>query len=95
MICVMSDTPGEGEGRLSSGSRRSPALRGRTPLPELAHEQLRSTREILERVWPEGSLASSTDVKRYIHLLRRKVEEDPKQPKLILTVKGFGYKLAA
>ena len=53
-----------------------------------------SDREILERVWPEGSLASSTDVKRYIHLLRRKVEEDPKQPKLILTVKGFGYKLA-
>jgi len=53
-----------------------------------------SDREILERVWPEGSLASSTDVKRYIHLLRRKVEEDPKHPKLILTVKGFGYKLA-
>lgn len=54
-----------------------------------------SDREILESVWPEGSLASSTDVKRYIHLLRRKVEEAPKQPKLILTVKGFGYKLAA
>jgi len=52
-----------------------------------------SDREILERVWPEGSLASSTDVKRYIHLLRRKVEEDPKHPKLILTVKGFGYAL--
>ncbi len=53
-----------------------------------------SDREILARVWPEGGLASSTDVKRYIHLLRRKVEEDPKNPKLILTVKGFGYKLA-
>jgi len=54
-----------------------------------------SDREILERVWPEGGLASSTDVKRYIHLLRRKLEEDPKSPKLIVTVKGFGYKLAA
>jgi len=54
-----------------------------------------SDREILEKVWPAGSLASSTDVKRYIHLLRRKLEEDPKTPKLIVTVKGFGYKLAA
>jgi DNA-binding response OmpR family regulator len=52
-----------------------------------------SDREILQNVWPEGSLASSTDVKRYIHLLRRKLEEDPKRPKMIVTVKGFGYKL--
>ncbi len=54
-----------------------------------------SDREILERVWPEGSLASSTDVRRYIHLLRRKLERDPKRPELIVTVKGFGYKLDA
>lgn len=54
-----------------------------------------SDEEILRKVWPEGSLASSMDVKRYIHLLRRKLEPDPKTPKLILTVKGFGYKLTA
>lgn len=54
-----------------------------------------SDAEILSKVWPEGSLASPMDVKRYIHLLRRKLEPDPKTPKLILTVKGFGYKLAA
>ena len=50
--------------------------------------------ELVARVWPEGSLASATDVKRYIHLLRRKLERDPRQPALILTVPGFGYKLA-
>ncbi len=53
-----------------------------------------SDEEILSAVWPEGSLASQTDIKSYIHLLRRKLELDPSAPKLILTVKGFGYKLA-
>lgn len=54
-----------------------------------------SDEEIIRHVWPEGGLASSTDVKRYIYLLRHKIEEDPKNPKLILTVPGFGYKLVA
>lgn len=54
-----------------------------------------SDQEILARVWPEGSLASASDVKRYIHLLRRKVEDDPANPGLIVTVRGFGYKLEA
>lgn len=54
-----------------------------------------SDEEIIHHVWPEGSLASATDVKRYIYLLRHKIEEDPKNPKVILTVPGFGYKLAA
>ncbi len=54
-----------------------------------------SDAEIIKSIWPEGSLASSTDVKRYIYLLRRKVEQNAKRPKLIQTVAGFGYKLAA
>lgn len=54
-----------------------------------------SDHEIIRHVWPEGGLASSTDVKRYIYLLRQKIETDPKNPRLILTVPGFGYKLAA
>ncbi len=54
-----------------------------------------SDEEIIRHVWPEGSLASATDVKRYIYLVRHKIEEDPKNPKFILTVPGFGYKLAA
>ncbi len=57
-------------------------------------ERVFSDEEILRHVWPEGGLASSTDVKRYIYLLRQKLEADPKIPKLILTVPGFGYKLA-
>jgi DNA-binding response OmpR family regulator len=54
-----------------------------------------SDEEIIRHVWPEGGLASSTDVRRYIYLLRQKIEADPKNPTLVLTVPGFGYKLAA
>lgn len=52
-----------------------------------------SNREILEAVWQGRGFATSKDVKQYVYLLRRKLEEDPKHPRLILTVRGFGYKL--
>ena len=54
-----------------------------------------SEEDIIRKVWPEGSLASSTDVKRYVHLLRQKLESDPQTPALVRTVRGFGYKLEA
>lgn len=52
-----------------------------------------SDEQIIRHVWPEGSLAAPTDVKRYIHLLRRKVEPDPQHPVYVKTVRGFGYSL--
>jgi DNA-binding response OmpR family regulator len=52
-----------------------------------------SDEEIIARLWPTDSHATSNDVKQYIHLLRQKIEEDPQHPMLILTVKGFGYRL--
>ena len=52
-----------------------------------------SEQELIRSVWPEGGLATSSDVKRYIYLLRKKVELDPQNPQFILTVRGFGYKL--
>ena len=54
-----------------------------------------SHREILAEIWAGSSFASSEDVKKYVYLLRNKIEENPEEPKLILTVRGFGYKLAA
>jgi len=50
--------------------------------------------EILAAVWAEQDFASAQDVKQYIYFLRRKLEADPKNPELIVTVRGFGYKLA-
>ncbi len=52
-----------------------------------------SSKEIIDRLWPDKTRADATDVKQYIHLLRNKIEEDPTQPRWLQTVKGFGYKL--
>jgi len=54
-----------------------------------------SDAEIIEHLWPPDSFATSNDVKQYIHLLRNKIEKEPQRPSLILTLKGFGYKLQA
>ena len=53
-----------------------------------------SSGEIRRRLWPRGH-ATVQDVQKYIYLLRRKLEENPKDPRLIVTVRGFGYRIAA
>ena len=51
----------------------------------LTHEQ------ILDRVWGADYYSADT-VKQYISYLRHKLEEDPREPKLIGTVRGVGYR---
>jgi len=54
-----------------------------------------SEEEILEAVWPDSAYADSKDVKQYVYLLRRRLEEAAPEGKgLIVTVAGFGYRLA-
>ncbi len=66
-------------------------------LKVLASEPQRvfADQEIIAQVWPENSLASADDVRKYIRFLRKKLEEDPTRPQVIVTIKGFGYKLQA
>jgi len=52
-----------------------------------------SAGEIRRRVWPRGR-ATIQDVQKYIYLLRKKLEEDPRDPRLVVTVRGFGYRIA-
>ncbi len=52
-----------------------------------------SRQEILSALWPENRYASFQDVQKYVYLLRKKIEDNPYNPKLILTVRGFGYRL--
>jgi DNA-binding response OmpR family regulator len=54
-----------------------------------------STEEILTAVWPDRDAAAAEDVKKYVHMLRSKVERDPGDPKIIVTARGFGYRFAA
>jgi len=55
-----------------------------------------TTQEILEELWPRSttSYATGQDVQKYVYLLRKKLEKTPGEPALVLTVRGFGYRLA-
>ena len=49
--------------------------------------------EILKEVWSDSTYAGAEDVKKYVYLLRNKLEKDHNKADLIATVRGFGYKL--
>jgi two-component system response regulator MtrA len=65
-------------------------------LVELAQRpgQVLTRDQLLDRVWGYDYLGDSRLVDVAIGRLRSKVEEDPVNPKLILTVRGSGYKTA-
>jgi two-component system, OmpR family, KDP operon response regulator KdpE len=50
-------------------------------------------RMLLDKVWGSEYSEDFEFVKKYIYRLRNKLETDPKRPKLILSERGFGYKL--
>lgn len=53
------------------------------------------TRErLLSKVWQEQSFVTGRSVDTLVKRLRKKIEVDPADPKLILTVWGDGYKFA-
>ena len=51
------------------------------------------TEDIVKTIWPKNYKATKADVHQYIHMLRKKIEKNPHEPQLLITVKGFGYKL--
>jgi len=52
-----------------------------------------SEQELIRQVWGGDSQMDSAAVRRYVWLLRKKLEADPANPRLIMTVRGFGYRL--
>ena len=48
--------------------------------------------ELLNEVWGYNSLTTTRTVDVHISSLRQKIEEDPRHPKSIVTIHGFGYK---
>jgi len=53
------------------------------------------TREqLLERVWGYDYFGDTRLLDVHVRRLRRKVEDDPSSPRLVLTVRGVGYRLA-
>jgi two-component system KDP operon response regulator KdpE len=51
----------------------------------LSHDQ------ILSHVWGTGYIGEKNQVKLYVWYLRQKIENDPKEPKMIVTKRGLGY----
>jgi two-component system, OmpR family, response regulator MtrA len=52
-----------------------------------------SREQLLERVWGYDYFGDARLVDAHVHRLRTKIETNPAEPNLIVTVRGFGYKL--
>ena len=49
---------------------------------------------LVEQLWADDELGSDKNVAVYIRRIRQKIEQDPDAPQSLLTVRGFGYRLA-
>jgi DNA-binding response OmpR family regulator len=59
-----------------------------------AHPGRVFTRELLlERVWSYDYFGDGKLVDAHIYRLRAKIEEDPANPRHIMTARGLGYKV--
>ena len=52
----------------------------------LSHDRL------LREIWKSDRVTDIENVRYQIHALRKNIEEDPKNPRLVETVTGFGYR---
>jgi DNA-binding response OmpR family regulator len=52
-----------------------------------------SRRQLLERVWDRGFFGDERLVDVHVRRLRTKVEMDPAVPRIVVTVRGLGYRL--
>lgn len=57
-------------------------------------ERVVSRRELLERVWeyPNADGVETRTVDNYVVRLRQKIEPDPQNPRVVVTVRGRGYR---
>lgn len=51
--------------------------------------------KVFERVWGYAEEFNTNSLDVIIYRIRNKIEEDPGHPKRLVTVRGFGYKLAS
>jgi two-component system alkaline phosphatase synthesis response regulator PhoP len=51
--------------------------------------------ELLNEVWGYNTATTTRTVDVHVSSLRQKIEDDPRHPKLIVTIHGFGYKFVS
>ncbi|MGD2163077.1 MAG: response regulator transcription factor [Anaerolineales bacterium] len=61
-------------------------------LAERAGEAV-SKEELTANVWGKNRSSSGSVLRRYIWLLRKKIEKDPSDPRRLITMRGYGYRL--
>ena len=49
---------------------------------------------LVDHLWGEDELGSDKNVAVYIRRIRQKIERDPDEPEILLTVRGYGYRVA-
>jgi len=52
-----------------------------------------SRQAILATLWDESPVGDERAIDVHIHNMREKLEQDPRNPRLLVTVRGFGYRL--
>ena len=50
---------------------------------------------LLRKVWGYGNAGDGRVVDNLVYRLRSKLEDDPANPRLLVTVRGFGYRMKA
>jgi DNA-binding response OmpR family regulator len=82
---------------VARGSRMSQLSFYEVELLRLLYERIGqpvSREEILQKIWGVEAGPSNRTVDNFIVKLRKKIEKSPEKPEHILTVYGYGYKLA-
>jgi DNA-binding response OmpR family regulator len=59
------------------------------------HGQVVHRDRIVDAVWGEGVYIEARTVDKHISLLRKKVEDDPQNPRFIVGMRGVGYKFVS
>ena len=60
-----------------------------------ARGKVLSRDHLLRRVWGYGNAGDGRVVDNLVYRLRSKIEDDPANPELLTTVRGFGYRMKA
>ena len=76
---------------------------GRVPMPlkefELLELLLRNSGRVLtraqliDRIWGSDYVGDTKTLDVHVKRVRAKIEQDPANPRLLLTIRGLGYKL--
>jgi two-component system alkaline phosphatase synthesis response regulator PhoP len=51
--------------------------------------------ELLDEVWGDDVIVSSRTIDTHMANLRKKIEEDSSNPKIIKSIRGVGYKISS